>query len=57
MTDRRTDGIAVASTALAMPALRRAVKTSLDFNDARDDGVAVASAGPHASHLHLASDR
>jgi len=26
-TDRRTDGIAVASTALAMRALRRAVKT------------------------------
>ena len=44
-TDGRTDGIAVASTALAMRALRRAVKTSLDFNEARDDGVAVASAG------------
>ena len=28
-TDRRTDGIAVASTALAMRALRRAVKRSL----------------------------
>jgi len=27
-------------------------KTILDFNEARDDGVAVASAGPH--HLHLA---
>jgi len=26
-TDRRTDGIAVANTALAMQALRRAVKT------------------------------
>jgi len=26
-TDRRTDGIAIASTALAMRALRRAVKT------------------------------
>jgi len=31
--------------------------TSLDFNDARDDGVAVASAGPYADHLHLDSDR
>jgi len=28
-----------------------------DFNEARDDGVAVASAGPYANHLHLASDR
>jgi len=28
-TDRQTDGIAVASTALAMPALRRAVKTEV----------------------------
>jgi len=26
-TDKQTDGIAIASTALAMPALRRAVKT------------------------------
>jgi len=23
----------------------------------RDDGVAVASAGPYANHLHLATDR
>jgi len=30
--------------------------TILDFNEARDDGVAVASAGPYASHLHLASE-
>ena len=30
-TDRQTDGIAVASTALAMPALRRAVKTLIDW--------------------------
>jgi len=28
VTDRRTDGIAVANTALAMRALRRAVKTT-----------------------------
>jgi len=31
--------------------------TNLDFNEERDDGVAVASAGPHANHLHLAPDR
>ena len=29
----------------------------LDCNEARDDGVAVASAGPYANHLHLAADR
>jgi len=28
-----------------------------DFNEARDDGVAVASAGPYANHLHLAPDQ
>ena len=27
------------------------------FNEARDDGVAVASAGPYANHLQLAADR
>ena len=27
------------------------------FNEARDDGVSVASAGPYADHLHLAPDR
>jgi len=32
-------------------------KTSLDFSEARDDGVAAASAGPYAGHLHLAADR
>jgi len=32
-------------------------KTILDFNRARDDGVAVASAGPYANHLRLAPDR
>jgi len=35
-------------------------KTSLDFNEARDDGgfgMAVASAGPYANNLHLAQDR
>jgi len=29
----------------------------LDFTVARDDAVAVASAGPYANHLHLALDR
>jgi len=28
-------------------------KTILDFNEARDDGVAVSSAGPYANHLYL----
>jgi len=32
-------------------------ETILDFNEARDDGIAVASAGPDANHLHLAADR
>jgi len=27
--------------------------TILDFNEARDNGVAVASSGPYANHLHL----
>jgi len=31
--------------------------TILDFNEARDDGLAVAFAGPYANHLHLAPDR
>jgi len=29
----------------------------MNFNQARDDGVAVASAGPYANHFHLAPDR
>jgi len=32
-------------------------QTNPDFNEARGDGVTVASAGPYASHLHLAPDR
>ena len=32
-------------------------KTILDFNEARDDGVAVALVGTYANHLHLAPDR
>jgi len=31
--------------------------TNPDFNEARHDGVAAASAGPYANHLHLAPDR
>jgi len=31
-------------------------KTILDFNEAADDGVAVASAGPYANHLDLTPD-
>jgi len=29
----------------------------MDFTEARDDGVAVASAGPYADHLHHTRDR
>jgi len=29
-------------------------RTIVDFNEARDDMVAVASAGPYANHLHFA---
>jgi len=32
-------------------------KTILDFSEARDDGVAEASAAPYANHLHLAPER
>jgi len=30
---------------------------TLDFNEARDDWAAVASARSYASHLHFAEDR
>jgi len=29
----------------------------VDFNEARDDGVAVTSAGPYSAHLHLTPGR
>jgi len=29
----------------------------VDFNEARDDGVTVASTGPYANYLYLAPDR
>jgi len=32
-------------------------QTILDFTGTRDDGVAVASAGPYANDLQLAADR
>ena len=32
-------------------------ETNLDFNEAQDDWVTVASAGPYASHLHPAPYR
>jgi len=35
----------------------QAYTTKADFNEARDDGVAVASAGPYANHLYFAPDR
>jgi len=31
--------------------------SNLDFNEARDNGVAEASAGPYANHLHLVPDK
>jgi len=39
------------------PTRERSNKTNLGFNEARDDGVVVESAGPYANHLHLAADR
>ena len=36
---------------------RSRCRLSVDFNEARDDGVALASAEACASHLHLAADR
>jgi len=32
-------------------------RTILEFTEARDDRVALASAGPYADHLHLDPDR
>jgi len=40
---------------LGKPAPER--QTIVDFTGARDDEVAVASVGPYANHLHLATDR
>jgi len=41
----------------SIPGQQQKGQTNRDFNEARDDGVAVASAGPYANHLHLALDR
>ena len=32
-------------------------RTILDFKEARDDRVALASAGPYGNHFHLDPDR
>jgi len=40
---------------LGKPATER--YTIVDFNEARDYGVAVSLAGPYANNLHLAPDR
>jgi len=32
-------------------------RTTLNFTEARDDRVAVASAGPYANQLHIGPDR
>jgi len=39
---------------LSKPASERLI--ILDFNETREDVVAVASAGPHANHLNFARD-
>jgi len=39
---------------LGKPALERQI--ILDFNEASDDGVEAASAGPYANHLNFALD-
>jgi len=33
------------------------IKTILDFNEARNAGMALALARPYVNHLHLAPDR
>jgi len=40
---------------LGKPAPER--KTILDFNEAKDDEMAMASAKPYANHVHLVPDR
>jgi len=32
-------------------------QTILDFTEAEDDGVALASPEPYANHMHFTSDR
>jgi len=33
------------------------INGGVDFNEARDDGMALLSPGPYPNHLHLAADR
>ena len=42
------------TTTWGKPAAERS--NNIDVNEARADGVAVASAGPYANHLHLTPD-
>jgi len=55
--NRQTDTRLASSFSRTTWISRHQKKTILDFNEARDDGVAVASAGPFANHLHLMPDR
>jgi len=56
MTDRQTDIRLTASFQDNLNKLAQKGQTILDFNTAREDGVALASAGPYENHLHLAPD-
>ena len=56
-TDRQTHRHITASFPGNLSKLAPERLNILDFNEARDDGVAVASAGPHANHLYLTPDR
>ena len=49
-TNSRTSLMAYSFTVSSQPQI-------LDFNEARDDGMAVSSAGSYANHFHLASNR
>jgi len=37
--------------------LSGSTQTILDINEARDDGIAMSSAGSYANHLHLTTDK
>ena len=55
-TDRQTDTQHNGPIAQGEPFCKWSPKNILDFNEARDDVVSVASARPYANHLHLAAD-
>jgi len=65
VTDGRTDrrncriyySACNASTAACCKNRHQKGSTILDFNEARDDRVTAASAGPYTTHLHLAPYR